>query len=476
MAVNYRKVAEFADLKDFQNYLAEENINIGFASGTEAMKQPIELYGKKLDNRWAILPMEGWDCDADGVPTEYTLRRWNNFADSGASLLAGVEAAAVMHEGRSNPRQLMVSGKSFPVLAESVKNMRKIRKDKYGSEAVIGLQLTHSGRYAHPNEDARLESRTAYSHPLLDKKFNNTAANVVSDGEIAGIVEAFVKAAKMAQDAGYDFVDIKHAHGYLGHEFLSAVDRPGPYGGSFENRTRFFREIVEGIKRDCPGLGLGCRLSIFDILPFIKGEDKVGKPMAEDGSEYSRYAFGSAADGMNMDENLVETVKFVQLLEQYGFELIVGTIGSPYYNVHMQRPAWYAVADGYLMPENPLYNVSRHIAAAKRLKELCPAMKLVASGLTALQEYLPEAAEFILQNNYADFAGIGRMVLSYPQMPADVLAGKTLDRRRICRTFGECTNGPRHGMISGCFPLDEFYKKMPEAAKLRELKKLLNIK
>ena len=176
---------------------------------------------------------------------------------------------------------------------------------------------------------------------------------------------------------------------------------------------------------------------------------------------------------MNMDENLTETVEFVRLLEKLGFELSVGTIGSPYYNVHMQRPAWYAVADGYLMPENPLYNVSRHITAAKRLKELCPAMKLVASGLTALQEYLPEAAEYILENNYADFAGIGRMVLSYPQMPADVLAGKTLDRRRICRTFGECTNGPRHGMISGCFPLDDFYKKMPQAAKLRELKKNL---
>ena len=194
-------------------------------------------------------------------------------------------------------------------------------------------------------------------------------------------------------------------------------------------------------------------------------------PMAESGSEYARYAFGAAADGMNMDENLTETVEFVRLLEKLGFELIVGTIGSPYYNVHMQRPAWYAVADGYLMPENPLYNVSRHIAAAKRLKELCPAMKLVASGLTALQEYLPAAAEYIVENNYADFAGIGRMVLSYPQMPADALAGKTLDRRRICRTFGECTNGPRHGMISGCFPLDEFYKKMPQAAALRALKK-----
>ncbi|MBO5924391.1 MAG: NADH:flavin oxidoreductase [Lentisphaeria bacterium] len=472
MAVNYRKVTEFPDLETFRQYLEHENIKIGFAPGQEAMKQNIDLYGKTLNNRWAILPMEGWDCDADGVPTEFTLRRWKNFAASGASLIAGVEAAAVMHEGRSNPRQLMVGEKSLPVLAESVKTMRAIRKNNFGAEAVIGLQLTHSGRYAHPNEDAKLESRTAYSHPLLDKKFNNNASNVVTDSEVAGIVEAFVNAAKMAQAAGYDFVDIKQAHGYLGHEFLSAYDRPGAYGGSFENRTRFFREIVEGIKRDCPGLGLGCRLSIFDILPFIKGEDKVGKPMAEAGSECAKYAFGSAADGMNMDENLTETVEFVRLLEKYGFELIVGTIGSPYYNVHMQRPAWYAVADGYLMPENPLYNVSRHIAAAKRLKELCPNIKLVASGLTALQEYLPGAAEYIVENNIADFAGIGRMVLSYPQMPADALAGKELDRRRICRTFGECTNGPRHGMISGCFPLDEFYKKMPQAAKLRELKKI----
>ena len=188
----YRKVAEFPTLEAFETYLKSENINIGFAPGTEAMKQEITLYGKKLTNRWAILPMEGWDCDANGVPNDLTLRRWNNFASSGAALLAGVEAAAVMHEGRSNPRQLMVSEKSLPALAESVKTMRRIRQNKFGGEAVIGLQLTHSGRFAHPNEDAKLESRTAYSHPLLDKKFNNSAANVVTDGEIAGIVEAFV--------------------------------------------------------------------------------------------------------------------------------------------------------------------------------------------------------------------------------------------------------------------------------------------
>ena len=170
MAGDYRKVAEFASLQEFQQYLSEEKINIGFANGTNAMKQSITLYGKTLDNRWAILPMEGWDCDAAGVPTEYTLRRWKNFAASGASLIAGVEAAAVMHEGRSNPRQLLVSEKSLPVLADSVKEMRKIRRNLYGSDAVIGLQLTHSGRYAHPNDDAKLESVTAYSNPLPNWK------------------------------------------------------------------------------------------------------------------------------------------------------------------------------------------------------------------------------------------------------------------------------------------------------------------
>jgi len=467
---NYPKVTQFKTPEEFAAYLREAGIDIPLASGTDAMKQPVALYGKNLANRWAILPMEGWDCRADGTPSDYTLRRWRNFAVSGAALLAGVEAAAVMHEGRSNPRQLMVSEKSFPVLAAACAEMRKIHRDRFGEELCIGLQLTHSGRYAHPNRDDKLESRTAWSHPLLDRKFHNAPANVVSDGEVGDIIAAFVRAARYAQEAGFDFVDIKHAHGYLGHEFLSAYDRPGPYGGSFENRTRFFREIADGIRRDCPGLGLAARLSIFDIVPFVKGEDGVGCPMAEAGSGYGRYAFGGAGDGLTMDPDLAEPVRFVKLLQQYGAELVIGTVGSPYYSVHLQRPAWFPVSDGYRMPENPLYNVSRHIQAARRLRELCPGIKVVASGLTALQEYLPMAAEHLLEHGGADFAGLGRMVLSYPEFPADVLAGKALNRRKLCRTFGDCTNAPRHGMISGCFPLDEFYRKLPEAARLKALK------
>jgi 2,4-dienoyl-CoA reductase-like NADH-dependent reductase (Old Yellow Enzyme family) len=172
-----------------------------------------------------------------------------------------------------------------------------------------------------------------------------------------------------------------------------------------------------------------------------------------------------------MDESLEEPVRFIKMLQDYGVELICATIGSPYYSVHAQRPAYYAVCDGYAMPEPPLYNVGRHLKAVKRLKELCPTIKTVASGLTCLQDYLPNAAEYAVANGWTDFAGIGRMVLSYPDICADTLAGRPLDRRRICRTFGECTNAPRHGFISGCYPLDDFYKCREEAAFLKKLKR-----
>ena len=224
MAVtNYPKVTQFPTVEAFREFLKKENLEIGLADKVpaapdSALSKPIQCYGKKIGNRWSILPMEGWDCEADGAPSELTKRRWLRFAGSGAKLLCGTEAAAVMHSGRSNPYQLMV-----------------------------GLQLTHSGRYSHPNRSDKLEARTAWAHPLLDQKFHCGPENVVSDAEVEDIVKHFVHAAEIAYNAGFDFVDIKHAHGYLGYEFLTAYDRKGKYGGSFENRTRFFREIAEGI-------------------------------------------------------------------------------------------------------------------------------------------------------------------------------------------------------------------------------------
>ncbi|MBR4956249.1 MAG: NADH:flavin oxidoreductase [Lentisphaeria bacterium] len=461
-------------MESFRAYLKQENINIGLAdlppAEKSALAQPIEHNGRTIGNRWAILPMEGWDCTDDGAPSEYTRRRWLNFAASGAKLIYGTEAAAVMHSGRSNPQQLMVA----PHTAEPLKNicaeMRKTHREKFGTDEdlLIGLQLTHSGRYSHPNQAAVLESVTAYSHPLLDVKFNSSAANVVSDEEVKNIIQHFIQAAVIAQKAGFDFVDIKHAHGYLAHELLSAVDRPGDYGGSFENRTRFFRETAEGIRSCAPGLRLAMRLSLADFLPYIKNAEGQGEPMEWQG--HYPYAFGGDGTGYGWD--FTEPAEFVRMAHRdYGLEMICATIGSPYYNVHIQRPAYYAVSDGYPPPVHPLLQAARHLEAVKLFKQLVPEVPIVGSGYTCFQDYLPHVGEAVLRAGEADYVGIGRMVLSYPEICADTLAHKPLDRCRICRTFGDCTTAPRHGMVSGCYPLDHFYRERPEAARLKEVKK-----
>jgi len=477
LATNEPKVTAFKTVAEFRQHLAEKGFNIGLADevkgdGTSAMAQKLDMGdGCVLGNRWAILPMEGWDCGKDGAPSDLTRRRWLRFAESGAKMLFGTEAAAVMHTGRSNPNQLLCNENTLEPLKNILADMRRTHKEKFGriDDMQIGLQLTHSGRFSHPNEAAKLESVTAYAHPLLDQKFHSSPANVVSDEEVKNIIRHFIKAAEVAQKAGFDFVDVKHAHGYLAHEFLTAVDRPGPYGGSFENRTRFFREVAEGIHKHCPGLKIAVRLSIFDIKPFLKGEDGIGHAMAWPEGKFYPYAFGGCGDGMHMDSELTEPVKFVNMLKEYGVKLICASIGSPYYNVHMQRPAYYAVSDGYGMPEPPLYNVARHLEAVRVLKEKCPGIITVGSGYTCLQDYLPNAAEYAVANGWTDLVGIGRMVLSYPEMCADSLAGRPLKKPLICRTFGECTNAPRNGMVSGCYPLDCFYKARPEAEILKKM-------
>jgi hypothetical protein len=76
----------------------------------------------------------------------------------------------------------------------------------------------------------------------------------------------------------------------------------------------------------------------------------------------------------------------------------------------------------------------------------------------------------VIKDGRADFIGLGRIVLSYPDLPADVLAGRTLARKKLCRTFSDCTTAPRNGIVSGCYPLDPYYKGLPEAEQLAEVK------
>jgi hypothetical protein len=136
----------------------------------------------------------------------------------------------------------------------------------------------------------------------------------------------------------------------------------------------------------------------------------------------------------------------------------------------MQRPALFPPSDGYLPPEDPLRGVARQIAGTAKLKQAFPQLAIVGSAYTYLQEWLPNVAQYNVRHGLTDFVGLGRMVLSYPQLPADVLAGRPLQRKAICRTFSDCTTGPRLGLVSGCYPLDPFYVAHPDAEQLKTRK------
>ncbi len=471
----YPRISTFKTATQFQERLQELQLNLPFdevvQSGTQGiLEQPLNSVCGPIGNRWCILPMEGWDGTTDGRPTDLTRRRWKNFGLSGAKLIWGGEAVAVRPDGRANPNQLLINAQTLPDLINLREILENAHREHFGSTAdlLIGLQLTHSGRFARPFDKKKLEPQIAYRHPILDPKFGiNDDGPLMSDDDLRRLIDDFIAAAKLSAKAGYRWVDIKHCHGYLGHELLSGFDRAGDFGGSFENRTRFLREITDGIRAEAPGLGIGVRLSVFDFVPFQPGttEERTGIPTTTD---LYRYAFGGDGTGQGID--LAEPVRFLELLKSLSIDLICSTCGSPYYNPHIQRPALFPPSDGYQPPEDPLVGVCRQITATAELKRKVPELIVVGSGYSYLQEWLPNVAQAVVRSGMADSIGLGRMVLSYPDLPADVSAGRELGRKKICRTFSDCTTAPRNGLVSGCYPLDPHYKAMPERAALLALK------
>ncbi len=479
MKSEYPKVAQFKDVGQLRARLAALGVSLpvdeAILSADEGspLAEPLEIGGFAVGNRWCIHPMEGWDANRDGSPSAHTLRRWRNFGTSGAKLIWGGEAAAVVDEGRANPNQTLATPGNRAGLAALLSELRQAHAERFGSlEGLwVGLQLTHSGRFCRPNGE-RLEPRIAYHHPLLDAKFGidpRDESLVVSDDEVERLIDAYCAAAKLARDVGFQFVDVKACHGYLVHEFLSARTRAGRFGGDFAGRTRLLTTIVERIRQEVSELAIGVRLSVFDTVPYQTSLE-VGRPLAFEDCLPYRFGFGvDEHDPLAID--LAEPIELIRRLERLGVAAVNISAGSPYYCPHIQRPAIFPPSDGYLPPEDPLVGVWRQIDAARQCKAAVPTMPMIGTGYTYLQDYLPHVAQAVVRAGWIDAVGLGRMVLAYPSLPADTLAGNRLARKQICRTFSDCTTAPRSGLVSGCFPLDPYYKALPEAAAVKAVKR-----
>jgi NADPH2 dehydrogenase len=529
-AIKLVRIPSLKTVDEFRKHVAslgielpcEDSIAIGSASPLTQSIETVTVNGKRIGNRWAVHPMEGWDGTTTGGATEEVRRRWRRFGESGAKLIFGGEAMAIRPDGRANPNQLIIVEQNKKDLAELREILVRAHRERCGTadDLVIGFQLTHSGRFCKPTDKTRMEPRVAFRHPILDRKFGVTSdAQVFTDSEIEELIQCYIRAAKLAWDVGADFVDIKHCHGYLLHEFLGAHTRPGKFGGSFASRTRILRDIISGIRASGNRIEIGVRLSAFDFVPFkpsvvaqasrlcdsipeTDGQDaratKPGPGIPEDFSHCLPYRYGFGVNAANpVEYDLTETFQFAELCARLGVKILNLSAGSPYYNPHLQRPAAYPPSDGYQPPEDPLVGVARQINVVRqvaqhvktltrstvktgtsanastfqRINASTPPPLLVGTAYSYLQEYLPHVAQYVVRNGWTDMIGFGRMVLSYPGILADAVEKGALQTKAICRTFSDCTTAPRNGMISGCYPLDKYYSAKPESQQLKEIKK-----
>ncbi len=470
-------MARFFKFKSVEELAAEAGrmgLDLRFSDDLAPLFLPVNIGPLRAGNALCVQPMEGCDGTPDGRPDELTFRRYRRFGAGGAKLIWG-EATAVLEEGRANPRQLLINEHTAADLERMLRECRQAHRDAFGADGdlVVGLQLTHSGRYSYRRP------LLAFHDPILDPRTvaDRTTGKVVDesyplldDDYLRRLVDHYVAAARLARKVGFDFVDVKQCHRYLLSELLAARTRPGPFGGSLENRTRLARDILVAIRAEVPDLVIATRLNVFDCIPYRKqaGGDE-GEPCPWSPPVLS--AWGTRADDP-FTPDLSEPRWWVGEMVKLGVALVNVSMGNPYATPHVIRPFEYPPPDGYETPEHPLIGVDRHFRLAGELQQAFPSLPIVGSGYSYLQEFLFHAGAANVRDGRTTFVGVGRAALPQPDFALQLLEHGRLDRKRVCRTFSYCTALMRakHNELgqfaTGCPPFDkEVYGPLWDAAR-----------
>ncbi len=419
----------YTTMEEFHTQNAEISAGLPFLRKTGALARELTICGRRIPNRLACQAMEGCDGTVEGAPGELTIRRYQRLAKSGAGII-WVEAAAVMPEGRANPRQLLIGKANLDEFKKLAEMIKETAMAKGGREPVVILQATHSGRHSKP--EGTPAPLIAYNHPIFEKDSPIARERIVSDDYLDRVGEALVQGAVLAEQTGFDGVDIKCCHGYLNAELLSAYQRPGRYGGSLSNRTRLLRESISGAMASC-----GRQFIVTTRLN------------AYDGFVYP-YGFGTTQGG-GLTFDRTEPMWLLKELAKMGVELVDITMGNPYANPHVNRPFAHGA---YVPPEHPLTGVARVLGGIASLKKEVPSLTVIASALSYLGVAAPHVAAAYVKNGGFDVAGFGRMILAYPEFARDILEKGELDAGRLCVACSKCTEIMRAGGTPGCVVRD----------------------
>ncbi len=416
----------YSDFNEFLKQNKELDTELPFSENTSILARSLEVNTRTINNRLACQAMEGCDGNADGTPGELTLRRYDRFAKGGAGLI-WYEATAVLPEGRANPRQLYINEKNIDAFSRQVDAIKETAIKENGTEPIVIMQATHSGRYSKP--EGKPAPLIAYNNPIFEKDNPISSDRIVTDDYIDTVKEALVSASVLAERAGFDGVDIKACHRYLNSELLSAYTRPGKYGGSFENRTRLLRESIQGASEVTGGdFIVSSRMNVYDGFPYP-------------------YGFG-VRENAGIDLDVTEPARLIRTLYSYGVRILNITMGNPYFNPHVNRPF---AKGGYEHEEHPLEGVARMLKGIAEIKREVPEISLIASAFSYLGVAAPYVAAGFIEAGLFDIAGFGRTIFAYPDFAKDILTRGGMDENKICICCSKCTEIMRTpGGTPGC--------------------------
>jgi NADPH2 dehydrogenase len=460
---------KFHSVADVEAEAQRLGLDLRFSEDFTPLFRPVNVGPFKLGNAFCIQPMEGCDGTLDGRPDELTFRRYRRFGGGGAKLIWG-EAAAVLDEARANSRQLLINDDTAADLERMLRECRQAHRAAFGTDddLVVGLQLTHSGRYSYRKpllafHDPVLDPRT-----IVDKdtgRCADAAYPLLDDDYLRRLPDEYVRAARLAHRIGFQFVDIKQCHRYLLSELLAAKTRPGPYGGSLENRTRLATEIITRIRDEVPGLLIATRLNVYDGIPpqelqIADCRLQIARKSPICNLQSAMPLWGSS-DCDPLTPDLTEPLWWVGEMIRRGVALINVSMGNPYATMHVLRPFEYPPPDAYETPEHPLIGVDRHFRLAAEIQRAVPSFPIVGSGYSYLQQFLPHAGAANVRDGRVTLVGVGRATLAQPDFVRQLLEHGRLDGKRLCRTFSYCTALMRskHNDLgqfaTGCPPFDK---------------------
>lgn len=436
----------YKSLDEIRKKAEELGVYLPFAKDTHVLKEPLSFRNTILNNRMGIAPMEGADALPDGSPSELTVRRYVREA-VGASAIIWFEAIAIVPEGRSSAHQLMLTRENLDAYKAFTETIKEAGRKANGFAPCLVMQANHSGRYANP--EGKPAPLIAYRHPEYEKLREADDSCIVSDEYLKSLEEKFGEASLLAKEAGFDAVDIKSCHGYLLAELSSAYNRPGEYGGSFENRTRLLRNGIRAAKvHEDEHFLVTARIGIYDGFAYP-------------------YGFG-VKEGEGITPNLEEPIRLVRTLrDAYDVGMVNLTMGNPYVSTHVTRPFDYGK---YIPDEHPLYGMARMIHGIGQVKKAVPDMVITASGPSYLRQYSDLFAAGAVEEGLCDGMLFGRLSFANPEFPKQILETGRMDQKKTCVTCGKCGDLIRAGKPTGCVIRDtdlylKYYREFMEERK-----------